>query len=88
MYGWINNIIEKYVLSTVDGTNIWQSVKLAAECDVANDGWIFSHSYPMEHTTQLLAAASNALNLSPDLLLEELGRHLISYSRYFSCTNL
>jgi hypothetical protein len=82
MYGWIPNIIEKFILSGIDGDNSWQAVKLAANCEVPDDSWIFSEPYPDEWTFNLLSAASNILKVSEEELLEALGGHLIRYSRY------
>jgi hypothetical protein len=85
MYGWINNIIEKFVLSSLNlesnGNELWQSIKVSAICDVADDRWEFCKAYPDELTFRLLAASSVMLDIAESSLLESLGSYLITYSR-------
>ena len=84
MHGWINNIIENYVLSQDRGTDLWQTIKIEAGCQIDNRCWVFSHDYPDELTYKLLSATAPRLKLPEDELLRCLGGHLISYSRYHS----
>jgi hypothetical protein len=84
MYGWINNIIEKFVLSLEldgGGHDVWQAIKASANCDIADDRWEFGVAYPDALTFRLLAATSIALDIPETNLLEKLGSHLVIYSR-------
>ena len=81
MYGWINNILEKYILSFENGDDIWGAIKVAAKCEVPNDNWVFSEAYPDEWTFSLISAAAKALEIPHDIFLEKLGGFLVVYSR-------
>lgn len=87
MYGWINDCIEKMVLSKF-GLETWEKIKENAECSVLNGGWIRHEYYTDASTLNLVGAANAILEIEVDVILEVFGQYFMEFVRGAGYENL
>jgi hypothetical protein len=78
MYGWINGCLEDLVVE-VYGVDIWEQIKLDANCNVPTGDFFRSVNYDDESTFNLVASACKILDTTSDVILETFGRHFIQF---------
>ena len=84
MYGWINDAIEKLIISRY-GESVWIAIKKLAQCDVEVNQWVINREYPDYLTDNLITSACNYLGdrvSNRDNLLVEVGEFFLTYVRY------
>lgn len=74
MYGMVNRAVEEMVLRHYDAAT-WEKIK--AQAGVEEDAFISNDAYPDAMTYQLVAAASDCLDLPAEQILEAFGEHWI-----------
>lgn len=79
MYGVVNNAVQEFVLES-QGMNIWLAIKEKAGLELELESFNSMQSYPDEITYNLVAAASEILDLPAEVILEEFGKHWIKYA--------
>jgi Haem-NO-binding len=77
MYGLVNRALADLVKQRA-GADVWERLK--AEAGVEVDVFLSLERYPDETTVALVVAAARALGRSPEQLLEEFGRHWVTYA--------
>jgi len=77
MYGIVNRAIEELIVEKF-GEEKWEEVKDKANFN--SEGFMTLKPYPDELTFQLVAAASEILNIPSDALLEAFGEYWILYT--------
>lgn len=77
MYGMVNRALADLV-RTRSSDETWEQIK--AEAGVRVDVFLSMERYPDETTVALVVASARALGTSPDQLLEDFGRHWVSYA--------
>jgi guanylate cyclase soluble subunit beta len=78
MLGFINDCIEKYVLSKF-GVKAWHAVKEEAGCDVKDDHFLKLENYHDESTTVLVEAMCELTGLSLVDFYRSLGAYWVEY---------
>jgi hypothetical protein len=84
MYGWINDAIEKLIISRY-GESVWITIKKLAQCDIEVNQWVINREYPDYLTDNLITSACNYLGdrvSNRDNLLVEVGEFFLTYVRY------
>ena len=87
MFGWINDCMEKLVISKY-GIEKWHEIKSKAGCQVSDNGFVRHQLYPDDSTVQLVVAASEILGLSVDEVLEAFGVFFMEFTRGEGFENL
>jgi hypothetical protein len=78
MFGWFNDCAECLVVYKFD-EETWRKVKVKANCEVADGGFLRYKYYPDSDTVQLFVAASEVLGVTVDELLQAFGEYFIHY---------
>ena len=78
MLGWINDCVEKLVISEFD-VKTWHIVKSKAGCTTADGGFLKLEHYPDKSTIDLVVAASEVSGLTVDQVLEAFGKFFVPY---------
>jgi hypothetical protein len=77
MYGLVNKAIKSLVMSS-SGESAWQAICAAA--NITSDEFEALAPYPDHVTYDLVRAASQHLNISPETLLKKFGHHWVKYT--------
>ena len=78
MLGWINDCIEKLVITKFDAKT-WHMIKQRAGCTVKDDGFLKLEHYSDKSTIDLVKAASEISGLTVDQVLEAFGEFFVPY---------
>lgn len=78
MYGMVNKAVQDLIVSRF-GAEAWDDVRRKAGVD---QDFVLMHQYPDELTGDLVAAASERLQMSPEAVLEAFGLHWIKYTAH------
>jgi hypothetical protein len=77
MYGMVNQAIKDLVVTRF-GESKWEEI-----CELSNvppSDFVFMQYYPDKLTYDLVGAVSTKLNLAPQVVLEEFGKHWVLYT--------
>lgn len=78
MLGFINDCIEKYVLSTF-GDDTWNAVKEETGCDAKNDSFLKLENYHDESAVVLVEATSELTGLPIPVIYRNVGVYFVHY---------
>jgi guanylate cyclase soluble subunit beta len=87
MLGWINDCVEKLVL-TKFGVDVWHTIKEKAGCEVEDGGFYKLDAYPDQTTVDLVMAAVHVSGLTAEAILETFGAFFVQYVRDEGYDNL
>lgn len=87
MLGWINDCVEKLVISKF-GLDAWHSIKEKAGCKVPDGGFYKLDVYTDKSTVDLVVAATEVSGLSTEVVLETFGAFFVEYVRDEGYENL
>lgn len=87
MLGWINDCVEKLVISKF-GVDTWHTIKDEAGCTVADGGFYKLDVYPDKSTVDLVMAATEVSGLSAEAVLETFGAFFVQYVKDEGYENL
>mgnify|MGYP005857323351 CR=1 FL=1 len=87
MFGWINDCVEKLVISKFR-VEVWHEIKSKTGCTVEDNGFVRHHRYPDSSTVDLVVAARGVLNLPAETILEVFGQFFMEFTRKAGYENL
>lgn len=87
MLGWINDCVEKLVISKF-GLEAWHTIKRKAGCTVPDGGFYKLDVYTDKSTVDLVVAATEVSGLSAEVVLETFGAFFVEYVRDEGYENL
>lgn len=77
MYGMVNQAIKDLVVSKF-GNEAW--VNICQQASIPQEDFVFMQYYPDKLTYDLVGAVSKQLSVSPDVVLQEFGKHWVLYT--------
>ena len=87
MLGWINDCVEKLVISKF-GLDTWHAIKEKAGCQVPDGGFYKLDVYSDKSTVDLVVAATQVSGLSTEVVLETFGSFFVDYVKDEGYENL
>eukprot|EP00980_Cylindrotheca_fusiformis_P016266 scaffold4829_cov129-Cylindrotheca_fusiformis.AAC.26 len=80
MFGWINDCTECLIVSKF-GEETWHKVKVKANCNISDGGFLRYKYYHDSETVTLVVAAADVLGITVDEVLYAFGEYFLDYVR-------